>query len=81
MTKDAWLFMCLQRGNVACFEHLGRYGQDAVAAAPDAAQWITPLNIWVATSAAEREEYVREVGAPMQCETCGYSPDDRTAVR
>ena len=72
MATESRLFMCLQQGNVACVEHLGRYGQEAVVAAPDAPQWFTPLNIWVSTTAAERAEYLREVGTPMRCETCGY---------
>jgi hypothetical protein len=66
-----------QSGRVACFDHLGSYGQSAVSAKPNAAQWVTPLDVWTVMSKDEQDDYrdfleneMHEPKGRPLCETC-----------
>jgi hypothetical protein len=63
------LYADVQGGRLACFDHLGCYGQDAVTAWPQDTQWITPLNIWEVFPETEKAEW-RAIGLSPVCETC-----------
>lgn len=66
-----------QSGRIACFDHVGSYGQSAISAKPNASQWVTPLDVWAVMSKAEQDDFRdflenelhEKKGGPL-CETC-----------
>lgn len=68
------LYADQQGGAIYCFDHLGGYGQADVRADPDAAMWITPLDVWVRlTDDEENAEWVKDFGEDMKCGSCGWT--------
>jgi hypothetical protein len=57
-------------GHIACDEHLGMYGQSERRAHPRARRLITPLDVWERLTDADNDEWIREFGEPMRCESC-----------
>ena len=60
-------------GEVACGDHGGSYLAGEIAAHPVAFEHVTPLGTWLRVNGFDREWWLKEVGAPMTCETCGKS--------
>jgi hypothetical protein len=57
-------------GRIACPDHIGNYGQQALAVKPNAKRIQTPITLWIKlsdTEVAEVQEWNPEV-----CESCHF---------
>lgn len=68
-TKALW---ASNSGHITCAEHGGRYFIAYLEGHPRATRFVTPLDAWerFTPSAEEQEEWLREFGTPIGCESC-----------
>jgi hypothetical protein len=88
--NDPRLFNDLQGGRIVCRRHLGGYGTTMLNAHPygettvttaagRVAGWITPLDVWVVMTDAERKQFnidLADIQCIAECEDCKYTPDN-----
>lgn len=57
-------------GRIACPEHIGTYGQQALEKMPHAKRIQTPITVWIKLSDAEVTEI--QEWQPKVCESCHF---------
>lgn len=62
-------------GRVSCVQHAGTYFRQTIEAKPTVKKITTPLDVWTLVTDADREEWLRELGFPIDCETCKNDAD------
>ena len=69
-TQPLWLGE--DDGRISCVRHGGMYLQSAIAARPKAKSHRIPWGKYVLATEQDRQDWLTEVGTPMECEICRW---------